>query len=59
MFQVLRSSKMNLKKKVRLFVWILVLSSCLFLVKEAPPESVKFILSSEKSLKLCFFFPEE
>ena len=57
MYQKLKLSKMRLKKKVRLFIWILVLSSCLFLVKEAPPESVKFILSSEKKPETLFLFP--
>ena len=56
-FQVLKSSKKSMKGKSRLLLWIFVLSFFLLLVKEAKPESVKFILSSEKKPQTLFLFP--
>ena len=40
-----------------MFLWIFILSAFFLLVKEASPESVKFILSSEKKPESLFLFP--
>ena len=57
MYQRLKLSKMSFKRKSRLFLWIFILSFFSLLVKEASPESVKFILSSEKKPETLFLFP--
>ena len=56
MYQRLKLSKKN-KGKSRLLLWIFILSFFSLLVKEAKPESVKFILSSEKKPETLFLFP--
>ena len=53
MFQKLKLSK----KKSRLLFWIFILFASSLFVKEARPESVKFILSSEKKPESLFLFP--
>ena len=54
-FQKLRSNKMSIKKG--LCIWIFILSAFFLFVKEASPEGVKFILSSEKEAETLFLFP--
>ena len=45
------------EKKNRLFLWTFILSVFVLFVREARPQGVKFILSSEKEAETLFLFP--
>lgn len=52
MFQALK-----LNKKSWLLFWILILLIACLVIREASPESVKFIMTSEKKPETLFLFP--